>query len=162
MTFKELPISFDYVLGTERWRKVFTQFLQELKDPLADASILKLYLTVWSTIGNPSGCSTHIMKSLYNTYYTKNNIGYLSEELRAKFGETLERRVYNESIFTAVKQELRPLLENELFPKFVKSDLFKAKYREELQKCEQPVQDGDTTSTTLASASSSAVWSSRS
>ena len=65
--------------------------------------------------------------------------------MRQKFGETLVKQVYNESIFRTVKQELRPLLENELFPKFVKSELFNAKYREEFEKEEQRVHDQPST-----------------
>ena len=117
---------FDTVMQNDQVRKLFSTFLKEY-----DASIdnlLTLYL-ICCCFQNNQGMDDprrikQVLEKTYNTCFKKNEVQHLSAELKQKLRESLQRTMYNESVFNAVKSELKSLLETEYFPRFLRSSVF--------------------------------------
>jgi len=65
-----------------------------------------------------------ILEKTYNVCCIRNELTHLSPDLKQKLGDSLQRKTYNESIFKAVKSELKTLLETTYFPQFLNSHYF--------------------------------------
>ena len=117
---------FDTVMQNDQVRKLFSTFLKE-HDSSID-NLLTLYL-ICCCFQNNQGMDDprrikQVLEKTYNTCFKKNDVKNLSAELKQKLRESLQRTIYNESVFRAVKSELKSLLENEYFPKFLRSKVF--------------------------------------
>lgn len=123
---KSEALDFDSVMQNDQVRKLFSAFLKE-HDSSID-NLLTLYL-ICCCFQNNQGMDDprrmkQVLEKTYNTCFKKNDVQNLSAELKQKLRESLQKAIYNESVFKAVKSELKTLLENEYFPKFLHSQVF--------------------------------------
>lgn len=119
---------FDTLVTKETSRKLFSKFLKEFNKSLDNLLTVYLIMSCFQNknyIEQDSERIKQILERTYNACFVKNELTHLSRELKAKLGESLQNKIYDESIFNAVKKELRNLLENEYFPMFLQSKLFK-------------------------------------
>lgn len=121
-------LDFDTLLSKENGRKLFSKFLKEFNKSLDNLLTVYLIMSCFQNknyIEQDSERIKQILERTYNACFVKNELTHLSLELKAKLGESLQNKIYDESIFNAVKKELRNLLENEYFPMFLESRIFK-------------------------------------
>lgn len=121
-------LDFDTLLSKENGRKLFSKFLKEFNKSLDNLLTVYLIMSCFQNknyIEQDSERIKQILERTYNACFVKNELTHLSLELKAKLGESLQKKIYDESIFNAVKKELRNLLEIEYFPKFLDSRVFK-------------------------------------
>ena len=123
---KSVDLDFDTVLQNDNTRKLFSQFLKGFNNSCD--SLLTLYL-ICRCFQNPQRIEDRqrikqILEKTYNTCFVKNNLTDLNSDLKEKIGQSLKRKTYNESVFNAVKAELKLLLETHYFPQFLASDFY--------------------------------------
>lgn len=123
---KSVDLDFDTVLQNDNTRKLFSLFLKGFNNSCD--SLLTLYL-ICRCFQNPQRIEDRqrikqILEKTYNTCFIKNNLTDLNSDLKEKIGQSLKKKTYNESVFTAVKAELKLLLETHYFPQFLDSDLY--------------------------------------
>lgn len=124
--FKSVDLDFDTVLQNDNTRKLFSLFLKGFNNSCD--SLLTLYL-ICRCFQNPQRIEDRqrikqILEKTYNTCFIKNNLTDLNSDLKEKIGQSLKRKTYNESVFTAVKSELKLLLETHYFPQFLESEFY--------------------------------------
>lgn len=120
-------IDLDTILQNDHGRKLFSMYLKEFNNSCD--SLLTLYL-ICCCFQNHQRIEDRqrikqILEKTYNACFIKNELTYLSADLKQKLGESLQKKTYNESIFNAVKSELKDLLETEYFPQFLDSPIYK-------------------------------------
>lgn len=120
-------LDLDTVLQNDHGRKFFSMFLKEFNNSCD--SLLTLYL-ICCCFQNHQRIEDRqrirqILEKTYNACFVKNELTYLSADLKQKLGESLQKKTYNESIFNAVKSELKDLLETEYFPQFLDSAIYR-------------------------------------
>lgn len=123
----ESSLDLDTVIQNDQGRKLFSMYLKELNNSCDN--LLTLYL-ICCCFQNHQRIEDRqrikqILEKTYNACFIKNELTHLSTDLKQKLGESLQRKTYNESIFNAVKSELKMLLETEYFPQFLHSTFFK-------------------------------------
>lgn len=125
-TENERNFDLDLLLQNDNGRKLFGQFLKEFKN--SSDNLLTLYLICCCFQNHKRLDDRHrikqILEKTYHSCFIKNQLPHLSADLKNKLSESLKKATYNESIFNAVKLELKNILEHEYFPKFLKSKLF--------------------------------------
>lgn len=119
---------FDTVLHNDNTRKMFSMYLKGFNNSCEN--LLTLYL-ICRCFQNPHRIEDRqrikqILEKTYNTCFIKNDLTDfgLNSDLKQKIGESLKRKTYNESVFTAVKSELKQLLETHYFPQFLESEFY--------------------------------------
>lgn len=120
-------LDFETVLQNDNTRKLFSMYLKQFNNSCDN--LLTLYL-ICRCFQNPQRIEDRqrikqILEKTYNTCFIKNELTALNGDLKQKIGESLKKKTYNESIFTAVKSELKLLLETHYFPQFLESDFYK-------------------------------------
>jgi hypothetical protein len=115
----------DNLLTNDSVRKMFKNYLREFKNSSDNLLTLYLICSCFQTqkLENRQRIK-YILEKTYNSCFVQNQLPYLSTDLKQKLRDTLQKNTYNESIFNAVKKELKPLLETEYFPSFLKSKLY--------------------------------------
>ncbi|CAF0743708.1 unnamed protein product [Brachionus calyciflorus] len=115
----------DTLLQNDSGRKLFALFLKEFNN--SSDNLLTLYL-ICSCFQNQRIDDRHrikqILEKTYQACFVKNQLPYLNPELKQKLCDSLKKNTYNESIFNAVKKELKNILENEYFPLFLNSKIY--------------------------------------
>lgn len=115
----------DTLLQNDSGRKLFALFLKEFNN--SSDNLLTLYL-ICSCFHSQRVDDRHrikqILEKTYQACFVKNQLPYLNEELKQKLCDSLKKSTYNESIFRAVKNEIKKILENEYFPLFLKSRIY--------------------------------------
>ena len=122
-------ISLDSVLNNKLGRKLFGNFLKESKNKSAeDALIVYLFCSCSCNqdYDDPERIKT-MLTNVYNICVVKssNKLGFLPNALRLKLIDVLKNTRYDEDVINSVKNELRPVIEFDYYPKFIKSKLFK-------------------------------------
>jgi hypothetical protein len=125
--FSSSKMDLDTLLQSDATRKLFSAYLKEFNN--SSDNLLTLYL-ICCCCQNQSRVEDRqrmkqILEMTYNTCFIKNQLPYLNSELKQKLSETLQKTTYNESVFSAVKKELKLILQEDYFPKFIKSKAFK-------------------------------------
>jgi len=120
-------LDLDTVIQNDNGRKLFTMYLKEFNNSCDN--LLTLYL-ICCCFQNHQRIEDRqrikqILEKTYNACFIKNELTHLSSDLKQKLGDSLQRKTYNESIFNAVKSELKMLLETEYFPQFLESNFLK-------------------------------------
>lgn len=118
-------LDLDAMLQTDNGRKLFGLYLKELNNSVD--TLLTLYLICCCFQNQRIDDRTRIKQILEKTYQTcfvKNQLPYLSAELKQRLCDTLKRATYNESIFNAVKKEIKHILETNYYPAFLKSKIY--------------------------------------
>ncbi|RNA20493.1 axin, partial [Brachionus plicatilis] len=115
----------DSLLQNDSGRKLFALFLKDFNN--SSDNLLTLYL-ICSCFHNQRVDDRHrikqILEKTYQACFVKNQLPYLNEELKQKLCDSLKKSTYNETIFKAVKNEIKKILENEYFPLFLKSKIY--------------------------------------
>lgn len=115
----------DTLLQNDTGRRLFAQFLKEFNN--ASDSLLTMYLICSCFQSQRVDDRNRIKQILEKTYkecFVKNQMPYLNPDLKQKLCESLKKCTYNESVFTAVRKEIRNLLQNEYLPLFLASKLY--------------------------------------
>ena len=119
-------IDLDTLLQNDNGRKVFALFLKDLNN--SSDNILTLYLICCCFQNNQRiedrQRIKQILEKTYNACFIKNQLPQLNAELKQKLCESLQKTTYNETIFNAVKKELKCMLESDYYPKFLNSKIF--------------------------------------
>lgn len=120
-------LDFDTVIQNDSGRKLFSMYLKEFNNSCD--SLLTLYL-ICRCFQNHQRIEDRqrfkqILEKTYNACFIKNELTHLSSDLKQKIGESLQRKTYNESVFNAVRSELKLLLETHYFPQFLESNFYK-------------------------------------
>jgi hypothetical protein len=119
-------LSLDTVVQNDTGRKLFTMYLKEFNNSCD--KLVTLYL-ICCCMQNQKRIDDRqrikqILEKTYNVCCIRNELTHLTPDLKQKLGDSLQRKTYNESIFNAVKSELKTLLESTYFPKFLASAYF--------------------------------------
>lgn len=122
----EPELDLDTVVQNDTGRKLFTQHLKEFNNSCD--KLVTLYL-ICCCFQNQKRLDDRqrikqILEKTYNVCCIRNELTHLSPDLKQKLGESLQRKTYNESIFNAVKSELKTLLETNYFPQFLESHYY--------------------------------------
>lgn len=118
-------IDFDLLFQNDETRKILDQYLKNLND--SSDILLKVYTILICSIQirNDRQRTKQILEKTYNLVNKNQLSSFLNADLCNKFCETLQKTTYNESVFNAVKREIKQILEDNYFPKFIKSKIFK-------------------------------------
>lgn len=115
----------DALLQNDSGRKLFALFLKEFNN--SSDNLLTLYL-ICSCFHNQRVDDRHrikqILEKTYQACFVKNQLPYLNEELKQKLCDSLKKSTYNETIFRAVKNEIKKILEKEYYPLFLNSRIY--------------------------------------
>jgi hypothetical protein len=119
-------LDLDTLIQNDTGRKLFSLYLKELNNSCDN--LLTLYL-ICCCFQNHQRIEDRqrikqILEKTYNACFIKNELTHLSSDLKQKLGDSLQRKTYNESIFNAVKSELKMLLDTQYFPQFLQSNFF--------------------------------------
>ncbi len=126
MSVDSSNIDFDLLFQNDETRKILDQYLKNLND--SSDVLLKVYTILICSIQirNDRQRTKQILEKTYNLV-NKNQLSFfLNADLCQKFSETLQKTTYNESVFNSVKKEIKQILENSYFPKFMQSKMFKS------------------------------------
>jgi len=120
MLLKSDVTDLDILLQSDTRRSLFASFLKKYNN--ASDNLLTLYLICccFQNRIEDRKRMKQILEKTYVTCFGKNELPHLSIELKQKLGECLQKATYNECVFSAVKKELKTILENEYFPEFVR------------------------------------------
>jgi hypothetical protein len=126
MSVDSNKIDFDLLFQNDETRKILDQYLKNLND--SSDVLLKVYTILICSIQirNDRQRTKQILEKTYNLVNKNQLSSFLNDDLCIKFCETLQKTTYNESVFNAVKKEIKQILENDYFPKFLKSKIFKS------------------------------------
>jgi hypothetical protein len=140
----ESLLDFDSLLLKEKGKRYFSMFLKESNKSLEN--LLTVYLTIcrYQMKNFMDQDIDQTFDKIYRSCLVKNKfeLTHLSNELKEKLSETLCMKVYDETVFNAVKKELRHKLECEYFPLFLQSNLYKENFL--ARETEVLVQDKET------------------
>lgn len=120
MLLKSDVTDLDMLLQSDTRRSLFAAFLKKFNN--ASDNLLTLYLICccFQNRIEDRKRMKQILEKTYVTCFGKNELPHLSADLKQKLGECLQKATYNECVFSAVKKELKTILENEYFPEFVR------------------------------------------
>jgi hypothetical protein len=116
----------DTLLQNDHGRKLFAVFLKDLNN--SSDNILTLYLICCCFQNNQRledrQRIKQILEKTYNACFIKNQLPQLNCDLKQKLCESLQKTTYNETIFNAVKKELKCMLDSDYYPKFMASKIW--------------------------------------
>jgi hypothetical protein len=119
----------DTLCHNDTGRRLFNQFLKEYNN---SDNLLTLYLICGCFHRNQKIDNRQrikqVLEKTYTACFVKNQMPYLSKDLKQKLCETLQKSTYNESVFMAVQKEIKHVLEQEYYPLFLKSKLYKENF----------------------------------
>lgn len=137
----DTTIDFDSLLIKENGKCFFSKFLNEANKSVENLLTVYLILNCYQTKSFMNQENEQILDLIYRSCFVKNEITHLNNELKEKLAQTLRNKVYDESVFNAVKQELKNILEREYFPLFLESKLFKRYEKEHLSSANTVVKE---------------------
>ena len=120
-------LDLDTLLQNDHGRKLFALYLKDLNN--SSDNILTLYLICCCFQNNQRiedrQRIKQILEKTYNACFIKNQLPQLNFDLKQKLCESLQKTTYNETIFNAVKKELKSILDSDYYPKFLASSIFR-------------------------------------
>jgi hypothetical protein len=149
----------DTLLKNDTGRKLFVQFLKEKRD--SSDNLLTLYMICICLQNQGSGSSSSeaarirdILEKTYNACFVKGELPYMNEKLKERLQDTLLKRVYNERVFTDVREYIKHILDDTLYPQFLNSTLYRVEFAKAVNGGKMSVAAHSSTSSLKAKASS--------